>query len=196
MRAYRLMILTASAVLLMSVSAFALPFPSTLDNFTSKDTSEYLSLNSIVPGTEGASPMNDVPGGLWDVSFAYEEAGHNNLWTAPTGEQLSNEGAWGATVSGVQLAGSSFYDVDDQELFSMADNNAVWIFTILNDFTVNGTTFLAGNLLIAFNDAWNGDSDYDDMILQASRAATPIPGAVWLLGTGLAGLIGLRRSRQ
>jgi hypothetical protein len=187
------MILTVSAVLLMSVSAFALPFPSTLDNFTSKDTSEYLSLNSIVPGTEGASPMNAVPDGLWDVSFAYEEAGHNNLWAAPTGEQLSNEGAWGATVLGVQLAGSSFYDVDDQELFSMADNNAVWIFTILNDFTVNGTTFLAGNLLIAFNDAWNGDSDYDDMILQASRAATPIPGAVWLLGTGLAGLIGLRR---
>jgi hypothetical protein len=37
----------------------------------------------------------------------------------------------------------------------------------------------------------NNDRDYNDMVVKVS--AVPIPGAVWLLGSGLLGLLGLRR---
>ena len=46
-------------------------------------------------------------------------------------------------------------------------------------------------IFVGFNDAWTGDSDYNDMVLAIK--AVPIPGAVWLLGSGILGLVALRR---
>lgn len=45
--------------------------------------------------------------------------------------------------------------------------------------------------IIAFEDG-GGDHDYNDCVAYA----TPIPGAVWLLGSSLLGLVGLRRKLQ
>jgi hypothetical protein len=39
----------------------------------------------------------------------------------------------------------------------------------------------------------NGDRDYNDMVV--STKVTPIPGAVWLFGSGIAGLVGLSRRK-
>lgn len=50
--------------------------------------------------------------------------------------------------------------------------------------------------LIGFNDngRWHaGDGDMNEPLLYGRTSATPIPGAVWLLGSGLIGLVGLRR---
>lgn len=98
----------------------------------------------------------------------------------------------GATFAGVALERSFFSDMSDREVFSIADGRAVWVYGVVNDFSMFGFDFLAGDRLVAFNDAWSGDTDYDDFNLRA-RADTPIPGAVWLLGSGLIGLVGLRR---
>lgn len=46
-------------------------------------------------------------------------------------------------------------------------------------------------LLFAFNDAYRGDHEFDDMV--GVITVTPIPGAVWLFGAGAAGLALLRR---
>ena len=40
------------------------------------------------------------------------------------------------------------------------------------------------------------DKDYNDMIVKVSYVPTPIPAAVWLLGTGLLGLVGIRRRNR
>lgn len=49
--------------------------------------------------------------------------------------------------------------------------------------------------LLYLDDAMSTDNDNNDILMQIriSPTAVPIPGAVWLFGSGLAGLIGLKR---
>ena len=42
----------------------------------------------------------------------------------------------------------------------------------------------------------NGAIYWDDVSLTATPAAVPIPAAVWLFGSGLAGLVGVARRRK
>ena len=56
--------------------------------------------------------------------------------------------------------------------------------------TPTAPIFEAGTIIFGFNDL-GGDDNHDDFILAARQV--PIPGALWLLGSGLIGLVGLRR---
>ena len=42
----------------------------------------------------------------------------------------------------------------------------------------------------------NGAIYWDDVSLTATPAAVPVPAAVWLFGSGLAGLVGVARRRK
>ncbi|NOU15464.1 MAG: VPLPA-CTERM sorting domain-containing protein [Methylococcaceae bacterium] len=46
------------------------------------------------------------------------------------------------------------------------------------------------------NTATNGAIGVDNIKIAANVSAVPVPGAVWLLGSGLAGLVGLQRRKK
>ncbi|MFW6352173.1 MAG: hypothetical protein ACOC2E_07275 [Bacteroidota bacterium] len=56
---------------------------------------------------------------------------------------------------------------------------------------LNSQSFDTSWIFIGFNDGWSGDSDYNDLLLAAK--AVPLPGAVWLLASGLMAFIGFGR---
>jgi hypothetical protein len=64
-----------------------------------------------------------------------------------------------------------------------------------NTIILKGTT--PGEYLIGYNEGGRvgGDRDMNEPLLRA-KTATPIPGAVWLLGSGLSGLAVFRRKKQ
>ncbi len=77
--------------------------------------------------------------------------------------------------------------------------NRLWQLTealILN----NSLTLSAGTLIVGYQSIYSMDQqDYNDFVVAITDAPltpTPIPGAVWLLGSGLMGLIGIKRARK
>ena len=58
---------------------------------------------------------------------------------------------------------------------------------------------LPTELVIGVEDLWGGgDRDYNDMVVRVVNnvSHTPIPGGIWLLGSGLIGLVCLRRKTK
>ena len=54
-----------------------------------------------------------------------------------------------------------------------------------------------GDIIVGFGDN-AGDGDRLDLViaLRGDTNEVPVPGAIWLLGSGLLGLVGVRRRRQ
>ena len=54
----------------------------------------------------------------------------------------------------------------------------------------------AGSIIIGIDDTWAGDRDFNDLLMIGVKyAPAPVPGAAWLLGSGLAGLLALRKRK-
>jgi hypothetical protein len=47
-----------------------------------------------------------------------------------------------------------------------------------------------------FNPAWKNGTFYAMAVHPGDVSAVPVPGAVWLLGSGLLGLIGIRKKMK
>lgn len=56
---------------------------------------------------------------------------------------------------------------------------------------LNSQSFNTSWIFIGFNDGWSGDNDYNDLVL--ATKAVPLPGAVWLLASGLMVFFGFGR---
>ncbi len=161
--------------------------------------------------------------GQYDITAsAYEATQHNYVYDSSntllyeTGVgNTGNYGTWTTVTDIANLyfetaytAGGSYVRSDTytfaNDTTSDPNTNRFYVIQLVNPITisVNGNTLnlTAGTLLIFLNDNYNDsifgpdpdyDTDFDDMVLIATP--TPIPGALWLLGTGLLGLVGLRR---
>jgi hypothetical protein len=99
-------------------------------------------------------------------------------------------------------------DVKADEIldFSFTSTNASALTPVDNASSTNleGLGIMTGGsmseLVLAYNDNYLGfmDSDFDDMLVRAEFSSVPVthmpvPGAVWLFGSGLLGLIGMAR---
>ncbi|MDP3425996.1 MAG: hypothetical protein Q8S17_01280, partial [Humidesulfovibrio sp.] len=105
-------------------------------------------------------------------------------------------GIAGGTVNGVPAPGSGIMGNISQNLFFELTKTPLTL-------QAKGITLtLPVGAIIVFHDEFaTWDKDYNDFVFALSQTAptvapTPIPGAVWLLGSGLLGLIGFKRSRR
>lgn len=134
--------------------------------------------------------------GVWNITAVYTEAAYTNTYNLTNygGVLFSNkdESNWDTAVT-VDLADTYFFSktsaCSSGTPYALSSDNVLSAF-VTTAFTYNSVYFAAGDLLLLFNDG-GGDADYDDFVLHG--APTPIPGAIWLLGSGLIGLVGLRR---
>ncbi len=149
------------------------------------------SLGNLV-GDSGTLYTGELSGMFTATGVGYEtgytnsfEGGGNVIFSCG---QIPN-GVWSSAFNWSSAMFTSVQGLDSIDHIQVYRLNETW--------TVQGTnpiSFEAGTYIVGYGDGI-GDSDYDDLII-ASRQAVPIPGAVWLLGTGLAGLAGLRRKKK
>ncbi|QJB55313.1 VPLPA-CTERM sorting domain-containing protein [Pseudodesulfovibrio sp. zrk46] len=193
----RIYILSLLFLMVMpAVSAHATTFYN-LNNFTTS--------SAIAPFIEEHT-LGVADFGTWEVAPLYKEAGHvNEYWFTGDNTRLFSSNNIPKTleykeVSGLHMTGFKDTNLYGNTFFNLTDtdgngNPYVRIFDVIKEFSFGSNTIELGSLLLGFNDSNNGvDLDYDDFVIVARKtSATPIPGAVWLLGSGLVGLVGLRR---
>ncbi len=148
--------------------------------------------------------------GIFEVGVATPSFGHSDSFdpaSLPTGMSL--------------LLGSSTNSIGDTTRVTLdsTKNYGVWFYSAENNlFSATSPTYnfqdqyikatLTSTMppvgVFGFEDLWtnnawnvghNYDGDFDDMVVTAS-SAVPLPAAVWLLGSGLVGLVGLKRKRN
>lgn len=113
-----------------------------------------------------------------------------------TNTSMSSE--FGTVKQTTNVKDDYFKDLTTGVTTSINDFCKVQVVTLTKDWTLsNGLVLSAGTLILGLNDKGAPDCDYDDIVLALSKTApTPVPAAVWLLGSGLLGALGFKRTRK
>ena len=130
---------------------------------------------------------------------------NNNDWIK---DDDGNDQYIDVTDTNIGNFGSIEWDLQGNHLFTFANDpnydNAPQLWSSIEDenepldhlVTFKITSITTEDIYVL---AWDdqdggGDRDFNDLIVEVSKVnPVPIPGAVWLLGSGLIGLVGLRR---
>lgn len=161
----------------------------------------YLTTAAAMPGASGAAPTltNLALTGLNDNADIYlsnvnAQATHSTLANgssiATIGGSPDDDGAYaGAAVWqhnwGTKANFSNYADIGDSNLFWLLSRNPAGA----------GNSSIVRSIYAQIEGAWTLASN-GNLTWAAAPAAVPVPAAVWLLGSGLFGLVGVARRRK
>jgi hypothetical protein len=125
------------------------------------------------------TPNADSPKGSFSLNLDrdYRSIGfYVSDWNDISGSQIY------LNISGVDGTGAAWTEtVDIRSMLGSLNSGTMVFFSLFSDLAFNTVTFNTSN-----NDGYGIDNI-------SVGSPTPIPGAIWLLGSGLIGLVGIRR---
>jgi len=167
----------ATAMLLFEFAGYA-----SGNNFGIYDIADKTSTLEIFDGSDVANTSVDI---YWDVNTNQVRLG-GEAYT----DLKIDWNNFGFYLEETTTTGNTFYS--QSALNAGADMLAVY--DVAND----GYTNLWGSdLILAWEDIVNGDSDYNDMVIGVRDiSAVPLPAAVWLFGSALLGFVGFQKRKK
>jgi hypothetical protein len=112
------------------------------------------------------------------LTFRGNESGFNNTLATADGTTLFTANTTDEAGTSVELTADEFLGL---QFFSKGTGDGVGL-----DSDQVAVTAMANVLEIGFNDSYSGDADFDDLRVEA--IVTPVPAALPLMATGLAGM--------
>lgn len=152
-------------------------------------------------------PFAFAKGQSYSAALLAYEAGWTHAFFGGSGSSsplfINNSGPYGQFFTVDDITEAYFKRTDDtspgpwvigdgsSDSFEMYRLNADWSPPEL------GVTLKAGTIILGLDDGGGGaDDNHDDIILALTKVQVPIPGAIWMLASGLVGLVALRRKHN
>jgi hypothetical protein len=195
MKTLKKLILSA-AILAASSTAFAAPAPYSAPGHLNATTYTFTAAHTgnlsayFVDSTAGYSSdlglnINGVDSGVWGL----------NDHTSHYGQLLS----FGNVHAGDSLVFKIHVNTTGDTFFSKASLNPDGGINHIYSSSYSGDSLIPAGTYVAFEDLFNGgDLNYHDLnfVFTNVATATPIPAAIWLFGTGIAGLVSASKRRK
>ncbi|SLM28898.1 exported hypothetical protein [Desulfamplus magnetovallimortis] len=145
---------------------------------------------SPIPVPAGYALISDNNTGKWSSNNIDFSTFDWDKGTASYNHQLSwidnNDGTFSLNLS-VDTTGSSY----GEETYNFLSSSSPTQFQAYYNDTTGGYFWLMEDITVS-----DSDRDYNDLWASVGKTAVPVPAAVWLFGSGLIGLIGLRRKKS
>lgn len=155
-------------------------------------------INDLVIAHTGTTEVSDavILNGIFELTYLGSDAGHTNKLLDGTTEIFAGGStAFGTTYTG-NIANLFLKDSSDNAPNNLGitqnTNGFLQIHIATEDITFGSLLITQGSYIFGFNDdGYTVDKDHNDLVFTAR--AVPVPAAVWMLGSGLIGLLGLRK---